>query len=275
MSVGTDFPDWSPHVAQAQQIAATGVPLLSAKNLLGSATTNVAANTLVSVGPFAISQPSYELQITAYQNGAGSASPLQMLVNWNDSTTSATTAQELWYIWPGVAISDHIIYGKGPTKADQLVIQFNNLSSAMPYSVFWRAFQSSRLFTRDDLRSIQYLTTASGGALPTQDVRATLLGFQSVSVNAGASVATELPLYAGPAQLYADTGSGTTDFNLKIQDSAQPNAEGTGTRLLQFQSDSHGLILAQIALPRYQCRVSMLNSNAAAKFLTYSLHSID
>lgn len=273
--MSTDYPDWSVPQTSANAIAATGVPLLSAKNVLGSNTTVIGPGANQNIGPFAITQPSYEIQMTAYESGAGATGPLLLKFNWNDSVSVATVAVEYYWIWPGVALNDHIIYGRGPTKADQLLIQAFNQSGAMQYSLFWRVLQSSRLFQRDDLRTVFYATTASGGTIPTLEPPSSLLGYRSVSVAAAASDNTELPLYVGMAQLYADTGSNTTDFTLTIQDSANPDAEGLGSRMLRYKSDANGLIVAQLALPRYQCRVSMLNGNAAAKFLTYSLHSID
>ena len=95
------------------------------------------------------------------------------------------------------------------------------------------------------------------------------------SLAAGALVTLELPLYSGPCYLYFQTSSGLADMTFTIQDSANPNSVGLGSKILQFISSGTGLGAAQIMLPRYQCRVQMKNNNAAVQTCNFTLHAIE
>lgn len=271
----SDYPDWSVPQAGANAIASTGVPLLSAPGSIYSNTLVIAAGTTQFTADLPITQPGYEVTLQAYSSGSGSAGPLEISMIWLDSTNVFTISQETWDIWPAAAIGQHFLYGKGPTKGSNLQIEFINTSSAMQYTVVIEVYQRSHLYTRDDWRSRQYGSTASGGTLATSDLTTGLLAYRNVDIAAAGNDTSELPLYSGPAYLWFQTQSGTTDMTVTIQSSANPGGPALATKFMLFKSGSNGLFGAQIELPRYQARIVMNNGNAALQFCTYSLFTVE
>jgi hypothetical protein len=272
----TDYPDWTVPQAHANAIAATGTPLLSLPNQLISTTTVINAGAFPVLPAVSITQPSYEISISANASGAGAAGPLEIDVLWQDAASLATLGEETWWIWPATAVTTHVITGRGPVKGSRLVIGFSNTSAVMQYTVVTTCYARSHLYLRDDWRTSSLNGTVAANPLAGNDLKAGMIGNRSVvGLAAGASDITVLPLYNGRAQLYADTSSSTSDMLITIQDSADPNAEGLGTRRLRYASNSAGLLAAEIALPRYQCQVSLTNNNAAAKNLFYSLSTFE
>jgi hypothetical protein len=270
-----DYPDWSVPQANASSIASTGVPLLSMPNELYNATTVMAAGATTGIVAIPISQPSYEISVNAFQSGAGAAGPLEITATWFDSSGLFNVDGQKWCIWPGTSTLGHIVVGHGPTRASQLVLQYANKSTVMQYSVQVQVFGRSHLYDNDDWRSFNYINTASGGTLATMDMQSTLIGYRALSVGAGATDTTELPLYCGPALLWADTSSAGADLNLTIQNSANSEGNGLGNLIYRQISGANGYVTAELALPRYQCKIALLNSNAAAKTLRYVLHTIE
>jgi hypothetical protein len=271
----TDYPDWTVPQANANSIAATGVPLLANPGTLLNTTyvINAGANTTPTSLPF--NQPGYEVWLGPYETGAGGAGPLEVSMQWLDSTGSQVIATETWDVWPGTMFATHEVYGKGPTKGGILQLIITNTSAAMQYTVPIRIYQRSHLYTRDDWRTRFYTNSASSNLIAPNDPTSGLLGNRSLSINAASSDTSELPLYSGLAYLYFDTSSGLADMTLTIQDSADPNGVGVGTRIQRYKTPAGGIFSQQIALPRYQCRVVMLNSNAGAQTLFYTLHTIE
>jgi hypothetical protein len=271
----TDYADWTVPQANADSIAATGVPLLGAPNALLNAAPNVLPSTPYISANLPISQLGYEVAIRPAQSGAGAAAPLMVEFTWLDSSATIAVASETWWVWPGVTTGDHIIYGKGPTKGSFLQVAIQNTSGTMTYSVPIQIWQRSHPYTRDDWRSRVYTTTASGVSVTNSDLSVSLIGYRLATIAAAGIDNTDLPLYSGPCFLYGQTASGAADMLLTVQSSADATAPAIGSKFFQFTTAANGIFSQQIVLPRYQCRVQLKNNNAAAQACYYSLYALE
>lgn len=266
-----DYMDWGVPQAHANAIAITGVPLLTVPTLLVNLTQTLAAGQDVLSPAYQMPQIAYEVAVFAVDNGSGSAAPLLINMIWRDATGTFLLGNEEWWIWPGSSIGTHQIIGTGPCKGAQLNIELKNTSSAMSYSVQYVLYSRSNVYTRDDWRSVAYTTTVSGQSVASADPSALQTAYVSQSVNAGVNAIFELPLITGNCYFHADSASVTTDLVLAFQNSANPNGSGLGSTISKYRSDAFGLINGNIALPRFQNRVVLGNTNAAAKVITFSL----
>lgn len=150
MSVQTDFPDWSPHVATAAQVAATGVPLLTlSQRLYQQATNNVGHGVTATSGILAVTQIGYEIIVTS-QFAAGTANPfVEIQLVWTDSATNFVIATDSYYA-PGCTQSGGLlIRGRGPTKANELTVNVTNLDTANTCNITVTALQNSRVYQHD------------------------------------------------------------------------------------------------------------------------------
>lgn len=165
MSVTTDYPDWSPHVANASQIAATGVPLLTkSTRLYQQATNNVGHGATASSGILPVSQPGYEIIVTA-QFAAGTAIPfVEIQLTWTDSTTGFVIATDSFYAPGATQLGGLPVRGHGPTKADELTIGVTNLDTVNTVNITVTALQNSRVYAHDVWRFAN--SSASGKTVP-------------------------------------------------------------------------------------------------------------
>ena len=150
MSVTTDYPDYAPHVALAGQVAATGVPLLNAKTLvLSSGLQSIAAGGTFTHALLTFSQPSWEINVSCFANGASATPFVSLELAWSDSSTGVIIARETVILAAGSVVSGWLTVGRGPTKADGLLITATNLDGAHTMGFGIIILQSSRLFDRD------------------------------------------------------------------------------------------------------------------------------
>jgi hypothetical protein len=270
-----DYPDWGAPQANASAIAVTGVPLLVASTPLVTAVDAINAGANYASGYIPVEQPSYEATIYIGETGSGAAGPVQVVMSWWNAAATELATQETYYIWPGAGGSNHAIFGKGPSKSNLLQVTVANTSAAMQYTMTLFVYQRSHVYTRDDWRSVNYTQSASGNAIATCDPTAGLLGTNIPSIAAAATSTFELPLYAGPAYLYFDTTSATSDLLVTLTSSAGTDGLGVGARLQRYQSGALGTFAGQIALPRFQTRLLITNKNAGLQTAFFSLYTID
>jgi hypothetical protein len=271
----TDYQDWGVPQANASMIAATGVPLLGAPNLLLNDAPVINAGGTYFPAALPVSQVGYEISLQPFASGSGSQNSIKVIFTWLDVTGNFPIAIETWYIWPGNTTAAHYIYGKGPTKGSILQVSIINGSSAMQYTVPIQIWQRSHPYTRDDWRSRIYIGTTASIPIATNDLTSSLIGYRSAFLATAASDTTELPLYSGPCVLWYQTSSGAADMVLTIQSSANPNGPGVGLKFYQSFSDVTGVLVQEVVLPRYQCRVVMKNNNAASATCIYSLFTVE
>jgi hypothetical protein len=275
MSVIPDYPDSAPHVATAAQIAATGVPLLALPTAVFDETTTLTAGGSWTSNFIGVTQLSYELAVSLQANGSGTAGPVEITVQWYDAALTNLSTQETYWVWPGASGTPHELFGRGPTKANYVQFTFANTSSAMTYRLNTLLYFRSHTYTKDDWRSLSYGSSESGNNPATNNVPASLVGYRTVSLAASGTDTTELPLYAGPVFLWAQTSSSTSDLTLIIENSADNVDLPAGQRIFAAVSSSTGLIAQQLCLPRYQCRVFAQNGNASSRTVDWALHIVE
>lgn len=153
MSVTTDYPDFSPHVALAQQVAATGVPLLHGANvLLNSSNVVIPASGHQIYTSVAFTQPSYEIFVSCFANAASGNPFAELTLTWTDSVSGITIARDIVTCAAGSVVSGWVTFGRGPTKADLLSVQAGNLDAAHSMTFSITVLQTSRIFDRDTWR---------------------------------------------------------------------------------------------------------------------------
>jgi hypothetical protein len=270
-----DYADFSAPQANANTIAATGVPLLTLPGAALSVTQPINAGASYTSGFLPMDQPSYEIAISVFETGAGGAAPLRVQMQWYDDTTSNLISQETYFIWGGISAGDHSIFGRGPVKGSFLVVFVFNDSVAMQYTAVIRAYQRSHMYTRDEWRSFNYATSSAASPVAVNDLTADLAGYRLTTIAGGGVDTSELPLYFGPCYLFFQTASNAADMTLTVQSSANYAEIGSGAKFLQFLTSATGVFGGVIVLPRYQCRIQMKNGNAAAQACFYSLHTYD
>lgn len=249
----------------ADNIASTGVPLLSnANNLINLSNTVIAAGGSNSQGPVDINQIGYELFISI-ESAATSNSPyFQMILTWTDSASNRVVSTEEWDLMGGNAAFQQYC-GTGPTKGDRLSISFNNSDAANSVTFVFSFTLNSRVYVRDDIRQIT-THTPPGFTNSNIDVPANILGAMSPSVPTGSGGLTRLlGLFAGLANI--SIANGAQPISITITCIANPTAGlGPSTEDLIYSTNvaANANANASINLPRGICSVFILNTGSAA-----------
>lgn len=247
-------------------IAATGVPLLSLPTASSSQTTKtLAANTVVTWGPYNISQIGYDFFFSCYSNTPATATPVSVTINWIDSVSGVTCGSQTWWVLAGGNLANIAEWiGKGPVEANTVEIVIEAFAEAITYN--YVMLQNSRVYARHDWRSLLFPGTFSGTLTsPSGDMPG--LVFQRI-VNAHASGANDtciLPLWAGRAYIGGHTNSNTNDMTLSLFDVTDQSITSNTNLIYRQLSDTLGNFYAEVALPRSMCELSMVNGNAAAE----------
>jgi hypothetical protein len=245
VSVVTDYPDFSPHVATAQQVAATGVPLLTKNTrVYQQAFTNVASGAAASTGLLAMGQIGYEVLVNARCNGAATNPFAEIRMTWTDSTTGFTLGSDTFITPMSGSATPWAVIGRGPTKADEVTVTVTNLDSLTAPSITITVLQNSRVYPTDNWNwnnaSVAGLTVP-GFALPTLPNDESVLGIVSnVNVAAGA-VNTWLLGMATSGQVIVTTSfSGVTTTNIRCHIYPQPNSKyGSSIDLVAFTATAN------------------------------------
>lgn len=165
MSVVTDYPDYSPHVAQAEQIAATGVPLLTkSSRLYQQAFPNVGGGQTASTNLLSVTQVGYEVIVSAGFGSLATLPYVEVQLTWTDSTTGFTAATDSFTVPGGQSPALLTVNGRGPTKADELTVTMTNLDPSVTASLSIVVLQNSRVYGDDDWRLQN--STANGVTVP-------------------------------------------------------------------------------------------------------------
>lgn len=274
VSVATDYPDWAPHVAQAQQIAATGVPLLTAASVVyNAAGVNIAGNSAYAPGPQVVSQIGYEFWIQASTGAAATVPFLQVKLTWDDTVSGRTVATDTFTVPAASSAGGFVVAGRGPSKASQVVLTVLNLDPAIAASVNLVMLQNSRVYPKDDWRWLMGAAapaTVPGFTLPSLPADESVLGIVSnITIPAGANSSIYLcGMHNGLVAIGLNVSAGTLSA-LDLQLAAAPNTVyGSNNPLSSGPPQSAAY---QIAGPRAPIRVIFHNTSTAAMTLTASL----
>lgn len=273
MSVLTDYPDWSPHVAQAQQIAATGVPLLSkSQRLYQQAFTNLGHGATASTQALSVTQIGYQVSVTASFPAAATLPFCKVQLSWTDSALGQQVDTDTFMMPGATSPAFFIIRGRGPAKADTLTVNVTNLDSAQVVSGSITVSQNSRVYP--DARWGWVNATDNGLAVPTFTVMRLppdegcigILDNQSIPAN---TVSTFLSgMHDGPIQMSYEMNTGSA-ANLALRLSAQPGGIYSGGNTVYSAVNPPATV--QLAGPRAPMRLQVVNSATTAIVVSVGL----
>ena len=278
----TDFPDWQAPQAHANAISLTGAPPLVLKKVvdLGVGQSLPATGSILrpASGAFSINQPGYEM----FFNVASLGSPAPIVsveLQWFDSFTNALMEDETYWFYSGNA-SGHLIHGRGPSKADQLVILMTNHDATHGVTISWTLLQVSRVFTREFWHTNtknQQNPVFLGFTAATHDISSDVVASLSTSVPASTIDTFVLPLYTGTVRLYGQGGPAAGNIQWSVFNAT--DLGGSAANVVQGVSGQAGfapfgpssLYVPEVALPRSQCQLNINNTTTVAAVVAASM----
>lgn len=153
MSVVTDYPDNSPHFALAQQVAATGVPLLQKASVLY----NDLGRVILGGGSFTevtklITQPGYTISVNVQFPAAATIPFVEVRLVWEDQATVSQMNTDTFICAGNTAGAGLTTFLTGRCKGDELSVALVNLDPAQSATITLIAAQDSVVRTRDEAR---------------------------------------------------------------------------------------------------------------------------
>lgn len=272
MSVVGDFPDWSPHVATAQQIAATGVPLLALPQLAfaNPAITPAPGSPYVSPSE-TLDQVSYEIYVTC-QFVAGTAVPfVEVQLRWFDPGNIAQIASDTFIIPGATGSPGFAVRGRGPCKGASVIVAVTNLDAVNTPTVGIRLSQHSRIAPVDDWRwwnAFNSGQTVPGWTLPGLPPDESVLAVENVTIGASSSVTRLAGMFAGAVGVGLNVVTGSlSSLTMFLQ--PQTGALYAANNPV-FGGAPPGLAF-EVAGVRAPMRLVITNSATTAVSLAYSL----
>jgi hypothetical protein len=264
MSVGPGLPDFTvSHTAMASDTL-----------VIQESAVVIAPGTELIIPPVAMSSVGYAVSMDAVMP-AGTANPLlRVFMGWSDPATSLVAGEEQWFTpcaasAPGAG--NGLIIGRGPTKAGQLGVSIHNFDVAQSATVDFACWQTGRLVTRDDWRSMPHAIAAGPWLGADYDPWANVLAFTNNSgVAAGTTSSWLIPMFAGQASL---TLSANTYPGLAVTVTAPlPDHFGVATPVLWQDASLTGPVSqAYLSLPRCPAVLSATNSTGGTILLSWSV----
>lgn len=272
-----DYPDFGEVQGAANAISATGVPLLNNSTVaIGQQTIVIPGGQLFQMPILPVYQPGYELQISASIGAAATIPFLQLENQWTDPIFNLLVADEKWAIPCGNSPAVNTIVLTGPTKGNQLGVQFKNLDPAVAVTLTIVMLFNSRLYAKD--RVLQTVTNNPPGFTYMGDhssygVIATL---SAITVNAGNTTTRLCPLYSGDVLFYMDQqGNAAANSQLQLQ-VAPTSLFGTAAMWSAAPSGGVGAGSSQILrFPRAPVQLVYANSGASNAVVNAKVISLD
>lgn len=268
----------NPGGTVAGDISKTGAPLLNLKGALANnAGTLISGNSSVTLGPFAISQISYEF-LLSITTAAVTATPLLIEVFWTDTTSGLSAGYQAFTVFAATIAVAHQVTGRGPSIADRVSVKISTLT-ANSATVAYSLLQSSRPFFKDIWQTSNFIQPAfptfPGFTAAGTFEGSKVLANAASSIAAGGNLSFLLPLYdgnvfwngrttsatVGDGEWRLNDPSGILGFILDLATSGQAG----------FTQSGGGASSRATALPRLQCAVQMFNHNAAAQTLSFNM----
>lgn len=264
-----DFADDQPHIAHANAIAVTGVPLLSlATSIFNVSTlTSIPAGGSLTIpgGPFTINQIGYELFVKVLANAAAAFPFVRVVLTWSDSVSGNVVSTVKGSLSAGSPTSQ-TVQGTGPTAGDTLSVTVFNDDTTVAVQVAMSMVQNSRVYVRDDWRNgpMQPIPNLTRG---NYSLDSGVLVNVTTTTNAGITAARTIGLYAG---LVSVTFSGTQAYQLQIQ--AHNGEVSTLIPTIVFETivapAAGGLVQLTAQLPRCVSELVWTNNGGAAGSFT-------
>lgn len=235
-----DFPDWQAPAAHAGQIAQQGVPLLTASKLLANDTiTALAHGASFGTPGLTVSQPGYEIIVNP-KFAAGTTNPfVEVQLQWVDIGTGIQMASDSFFIPGSTQPSGLAVFGRGPTKGNQLFVTVTNLDTVNPVTLGLTVLQNSRVPQTDVWRfqnsSVNNMTVP-GFTLPSLPDDESCLGtITGATIAASASSSWLMGIGAGGPVTFSIEASGETAANSRFFAYVLPSSiYGTNAPLIDF-----------------------------------------
>jgi hypothetical protein len=244
----------------------TGVPLTH-----GFGTDASAASYTITAGSesfefFNIARTGYYVAINISIPAAATIPFLGVNMIWQSAATGLDVAQEQWYV-PASSTGAVNIWGKGPTKANSLVIGFKNFDPAQTMTVTFSLYETTHHIARDDWRSSAPSAVPAFTAPPSSDPFALVLLAAGLLSIPGTTTRTYLlPVYAGQASFTYTTSAALNNINLAAYDPST----STNPFLYTAAPAAASLVnAAPVTLPR--CATLLTLNNTAAGAVTVNL----
>lgn len=204
------------------QVALAGTNLVTPSTPLVFAKSSffVSAGLNKLVGPTQLNQPSYELQVQVSTNPAATVPFIDMIIAWNDSVSGLVVAEEEWILGAGSGFSNQNVYAiKGPSKGDQVTLNFINLDPSVSIQITFTMLVNSRSLNRDKIYTLAYSAPPGFTGPGLAGFTNVICSISGMNINAGASQTRLFPPYAGDVWLWVDqqgNASGNSNFSLQV-----------------------------------------------------------
>ncbi len=245
----------------------SSVSLLSGKaNLLNSEPTGIGPGGQIVFGALlSVIQTSYEIFINCVDSAGGNVNPFVVVeMSWSNSSTGQIVAQEFWTIASGIATGPGQDYqGTGPAKGDTLTITVINTGTGQVILTML-VNQSSRIYPRDDWRSVAPCSAVNGWTNPNSNGPGGILATSSITIGAGSSITRLMPLYAGMISWWVTPGAAVT-WTMQFTAQDKVATPGSSSQLMYFTESTAGASGGQqIPLPRAITSYLLKNTGSVA-----------
>lgn len=242
-------------------------------NLDSQALVSVPAASTVTLGAYLTTQPAYAMLFDALGTLATAVPTCSLQFNWLDPATLQTVTADRWFppvTTSGTGLSNALTTGRGPTKSGQVQVQVHNYDPTNPMTIDWRFWQSSRIVTRDDWRTLSLASPASPLLAPSLAPESNVLGWvANAAIPATTTSQWLATTYAGQARLHVNTG---TVAGISLQVLVPFGNVGSGSWPILFQIPALAAEQSMdLALPRCPVVISIDNTTAGAVNVSWSL----
>lgn len=262
-----DYSDWQTPQAHAEQIAVTGVPLLTLSTQVDTHTFTVLAGQSTTRGPFAVSQIGWEVGFS-YSATAENTSPLHVTVIWSDVATGTVLDNDVFDIRAGTVANPHVGRMFGRSKGNQVAIKFDNTLNTRDATVTYTLFQNSRVVPRESFKTLTWGQVGTD-IQPASSVPQGIIAISNILPNGNTSAVRQMPAYDGDVRVTATTASLTTDLAVQIKDGS-----ANGVLIFDANSDAKGIISGVASLPKSQCILVISNNNAGPQTITVEVVAV-
>jgi len=256
---------WSFNATQPQSNTAV-VSNMTGNNAI-QLTSSVGATPSITIGPFAISTPGYEVGFSVLgKTGSGGTTPTCTIdMVWTDSISGQIISHESWTVWESQAGGGAKYYGTGPTKGNVLTITFSNNDNSIGQTINFVVTQNGNAYNRDDWRT-NGLASVPGFTSPNSNTFSNILMQTAPNVGASNFTARPIPLFAGRVT-FNTQWTATGYFQVITEDPGM-----LGNVLYQGNSaaaNTPGFVT--VALPRSVCYVVLNNNFSSSQQMGFTI----
>jgi len=276
----TDFPDWQGLPSLASILASGsvagspgGVPLLTFENVLLNATTSIGVATTNVYSPVAVPQIAYNISVQLKEQVVGTNPTADIVFDWLDASSGLLVQTDTYQCWIGSPVASYQVFGRGPTKSNQLRLSIKNYDSQAITAVV-NLITESRVYETDIWRTRSTLAIIPGQTLIQSRPESNILAYQVSNVASGAAVDLVLPIWIGHVNYEFQTASAANDAQLFVQmfDTAvTPTAFNTH----EVRTNSDGIATGEFWLAKSLYRAHMRNNNAGAQNLSLTMVAVE